>query len=227
MRVDEALRQASEALDEFENPQKIARVLLENVLKKDSVWLVLNGDFEFNEDKYLLHVERVKQKEPLEYVLGFASFYSLEFIVKEGVLVPRPETELLVDVACEMLGGVANPRILEVGVGSGIISTMLALKNPTCTIIATDISEVAIKNAKENFVKFGVEDRVKLVHTSYFDGVVGEFDLLVSNPPYIANGEALELHVLNEPHTALFGGVRGDEILQELISLGKAIDLCG
>ncbi len=140
----------------------------------------------------------------------------MDFFITPGVLIPRPETELLIDeVAKEMRG---KERVAEIGVGSGVISTCLKLKFPNLSITATDISEQAISCASKNFKKFDVN--VELMHTSMLDGVAKEFDVIVSNPPYIAKDFPLERNVaLYEPHDALFGGEEGEEMLLALIEL--------
>ncbi|MFV0480802.1 MAG: HemK/PrmC family methyltransferase, partial [Campylobacteraceae bacterium] len=153
-----------------------------------------------------------------EYITKKASFYSRDFYVEEGVLIPRPETEILVDCAAQIIKKLNAKYIAEIGTGSGVISIMIALLFEDVEIVATDISNEAILLARKNAIKFGVENRVEFVHTSYLDGVVLP-EVLVSNPPYIAKSEALEEHVLNEPHTALFGGLRGDEILRDIIDI--------
>ncbi|MBE0494784.1 MAG: peptide chain release factor N(5)-glutamine methyltransferase [Campylobacterales bacterium] len=226
MRIKEALAQARQLLSWVENPQKEAALLLCAHLHEERPWLLLHEEDELKEAQgYFALVSRRQEHEPLEYILGYASFYSRDFCVHSGVLVPRPETELLVDEALALLKGCDAPRIVEVGVGSGIISVMLALLLPKAQIVATDISQAALANAQENCVRFGVQERVQLVHGAYLDGVTGVFDLLVSNPPYIAQSSLLESHVLCEPHTALFGGARGDEMLVELIWRASQINI--
>ncbi|MDR1554915.1 MAG: peptide chain release factor N(5)-glutamine methyltransferase, partial [Campylobacteraceae bacterium] len=159
---------------------------------------------------------------PLEYITQKASFYSREFVVKEGVLVPRPETEILVDKTVELIKEHKVSKVAEIGTGSGVISIMLALLLPQISIDATDISPKAIELAKLNAQKFGVEKRIKFHLTSYLDGVPPP-QILVSNPPYISTKEELEKHVLNEPHSALFGGEQGDEILKNIILLSQKL----
>lgn len=218
MLIKEALDFAAKQLRIYANPRKEAALLLGYLLKKERTWIMLNDSNPLeNAVEYFELIKRRAGGEPLEYILGEASFYSRSFVVHSGVLVPRPETELLVDEALRILQGNQNPRIVEVGTGSGIISIMLAIIIPNAEIIATDISLKALFNAKENALIHNVADRISFVHGSYMDGVEGEFDLLVSNPPYIASNAILEPHVLNEPHEALFGGEDGSEILYNLI----------
>ena len=219
MRVKEALNKASSRLSsKLDNPRREASLLLSKWLGKDTMWLVMNDDAQVDDyEGYCAWVERRCKDEPYEYIVGCASFYSREFIVHKGVLIPRPETEILIDKALALLEEVANPRIVEIGVGSGIISIMLALYRKDAKIVAGDISHQALANAKANIERFDLAQQITLVQASLLDGIEGEFDLLVSNPPYIANQERLEDHVLKEPHNALFGGEKGDELLQEII----------
>jgi len=139
-------------------------------------------------------------------------------------LIPRPETEILVERSLEVLSNLPArnepPLVAEIGVGSGIISICLAL-NSNAKIIASDISDDALNLARQNAAKFGVEDRIEFVKCAYLDQIYGQFDLLVSNPPYIAQDYKLDKFVLNEPHEALFGGKAGDEILKNIILVAK------
>jgi len=112
------------------------------------------------------------------------------------------------------------PKIAEIGTGSGIISVMLALKT-NAKIVATDINEKALKLAKKNALKFNVSEKIDFVKCSYIDEVLGDIDILVSNPPYIARGYKLDKFVINEPHEALFGGEVGDEILKNIILIAR------
>lgn len=202
------------------NPQKEASLLLCALLKVDRTWLIVNETYEMdNFHEYKEYIQRRKNHEPLEYITKSASFYSRDFLVEEGVLIPRPETEILVDVALSVINRYENPKVLEVGVGSGIVAITLALLNPNIKVFATDISIRALETASKNATRLNVVDRIEFSHTSLDEGVRGEFDILVSNPPYIAKDTPLEEHVLNEPHFALFAGEKGYEILEDLVQI--------
>ncbi|AQW81153.1 protein-(glutamine-N5) methyltransferase [Campylobacter pinnipediorum subsp. pinnipediorum] len=220
MKIKQAIELGKNELSDFENNYNIVKTLLLSHLDISFEKLYLNLDQELpNEEIFLKNIKDFKNSKPLEYITGKASFYSLDFKVFEGVLIPRPETEILVQKVIDISKNLNKElKICEIGVGSGIISTVLAL-NINAKIVSTDISEIAIKNAKENIQNFKVQDRVKLIHTSYLDGINEDFDILVSNPPYIANNYKLDNWVLNEPKNALFGGDSGDEILKEIIKL--------
>lgn len=218
MSVDEAVALATKRIGQIcQNPSRVAKILLMHHLGVSLEWIFINAKKPLEKaDLYFGLIERFCGYEPLEYITSKASFYSLEFEVESGVLIPRPESEILVEKALLKIANLKNPKICEIGVGSGIISICLAL-NSNAKITATDISLKALKVARKNAIKFGVDDRIEFVHCAYMDEVFGEFDLVVSNPPYISNSYNLDKFVLNEPHEALFGGEVGDEILKNII----------
>lgn len=223
MNIKEALEFGREFLSlHVSNPQKEASLLMGALLGVDRTWLIVHDEDSFSKVKeYKGYLQRRVNHEPLEYITQKASFYSHDFMVQEGVLIPRPETEILVDVALSVMGKYEAPRVLEIGVGSGIIAITLALLNPNVKITATDISIRALEVAYENAVHFNVANKIKFTLASFDEGVEGEFDMLVSNPPYIPQNTPLEEHVLHEPHLALFGGEKGHEILEELVKVTK------
>lgn len=230
MTVNDALKGASSLIAPAceisgANPARVAKALLMSYLGVKIEWIFLNLNRELEDaDGYFALAKRFANHEPLEYITGAAGFYGLIFNVKKGVLIPRPETEILVEKSLEVLSNLPArkdpPLVAEIGVGSGIISICLAL-NSNAKIIASDISDDALNLARENAAKFGVEDRIEFVKCAYLDQIYGQFDLLVSNPPYIAQDYELDKFVLNEPHEALFGGAAGDEILKNIILVAK------
>ncbi len=196
-----------------------AQLLLMAHLNVDELWLITNQNTEVkNSDELFKWVDRRAKNEPFEYITNKVSFYSQEFYIAKGALIPRPETEILID---EVIKNIPNPHaeisFVEIGVGSGIISIMLALKFPHAKIIAVDISEDAIEIAKINIAKFGLEDRIELQLGSLLEPISKPFDYLVSNPPYIEDGIKLESNLDYEPQNALFGGEIGDEIIKQLL----------
>jgi len=170
-------------------------------------------------DDFRRLVYRRANYEPYEYIVGSVSFYDIELKIKQGVLIPRPETELLIDLVSNIIEQQSITSIAEIGIGSGAISIVLARKFQQLNIIATDISPIAITLAKENIERFKLEDRVRVIHSNLLDEIKKEhIELVVSNPPYIANGFKLEKNILDyEPQEALFGGEVGDELLKEII----------
>lgn len=201
-------------------PEREAQLLLMHHLSCDELWLLTNRDSEVKDLQSLYAmVQRRAQNEPLEYLTNRVSFYSREFFIAPGALIPRPETELLIDEVLACYPQKEDElQFVEVGVGSGIISIMLALLYPNAKFIGVDISLEALAVAKQNREKFGLQKRIELRHGSLLDVVEEEVDYLVSNPPYIAADAPLESNLSYEPQNALFGGVVGDEIIKELLN---------
>lgn len=223
--IKEALKRAAKHISHIsDTPQKEARILLSYHLKKDEKYLFLHEDEAVDRvDEFEELFKRRADGEPIEYITKKVSFYSEDFFIDKGALIPRPETELLIDRVLEVQKEIKKRpiNIAEIGVGSGVISIMLAKMIKDANIIATDISNEALKIAKTNIKLFGLEDRVELVKGAYLDGVDAKIDILVSNPPYVANGFRVEKPLEYEPKEAIFGGVRGDEVLVNIIKLAK------
>ncbi|MCD6259148.1 MAG: peptide chain release factor N(5)-glutamine methyltransferase [Helicobacteraceae bacterium] len=197
-----------------------AQLLLMHHLGCDELWLITNQESPIADlDTLYALVERRAQNEPFEYITNSVSFYSEHFYIAPGALIPRPETELLIDEVLRTLSDkTAEITFAEVGVGSGIISIMLALFYPNAKFIAVDISENALAIARENIQRFGLENRIELRLGSFLEPVSEKIDYLVSNPPYIANDAPLESNLDYEPQNALFGGEVGDEMIQVLLN---------
>ena len=201
-------------------PAKEVEILMLHLLEKNTIWLHLNYNNEFLKEKELANlVKKRATNYPLEYIINKASFYGEMFIVKEGVLIPRPETEFLLENALEILKDKKETHtILEIGTGSGIISVMLALLVPNIKIIAVDINEKALALAKENAIKHNVQDKIEFRLSNLYENVnEDDIFLCISNPPYIANDYKLSTNVKYEPSNALFGGNIGDELLKDII----------
>lgn len=200
-------------------PQKEVEILLLFILNKNPIWLHLNYKNECDCENRL--AELVKKRAtnfPLEYITKRASFYGESFEVRQNVLIPRPETELLVEKAELILKNIPNPKVIEIGVGSGIISVMLAKLITNIKIVAVDINDDALELATLNAKKFGVEDKITFIKSNLFANVTNEhFDMCISNPPYIKNNFKLPKNVKFEPANALFGGDIGDELLVKII----------
>lgn len=217
--VKDALREMTDALSHIERASREAQLLLMYYLGVDELWLLTHQEDEVKESEKLLEwVGRRAKNEPLEYITQRVSFYSEEFFIAKGALIPRPETELLIDEVLKNIEDKSAPlTIAEVGVGSGIISIMLAKFLPNARFIAVDISKDAIAIAQKNIQKFGLSHRIELREGSLLEPVTEHIDYLVSNPPYIANAAPLESNLSYEPQNALFGGEEGDEIIKELL----------
>lgn len=166
-------------------------------------------------------VTRRGAREPMAYIRGTQEFYGREFLVGPGVLIPRPETELLVDEAKAAAPGRRATRVADVGTGSGCLAVTLALELPSAHLTATDISREALTIARGNAEAHGVATRIAFVETSYLGGVAGPFDLIVSNPPYVrATDEATLAPEVrdHEPGLALFGGDDGLRDIRRIVA---------
>ena len=201
-------------------PAKEVEMMIGHILDKNVIWLHLNANNEFTKTKELEKlVTKRATNYPMEYLINKASFYGETFLVKEGVLIPRPETELLIDNAIEIFKDKKETiNIIEIGTGSGIISVMLALLLKDVKIIAVDINEKALELAKENAKKHNVEDKIEFRLSNLYENVPeSDIDMTISNPPYIADDYKLPPNVKFEPSNALFGGSIGDELLKDII----------
>jgi release factor glutamine methyltransferase len=221
MTIKDTIRKYTNALKLVTHiPAKEVEILMLHLLEKNTIWLHLNYNEEFTKEKELeLLVKKRATNYPIEYIINKASFYGEMFIVKPGVLIPRPETEILVENALEILKDKKETiKVLEIGTGSGIISVMLAMLIENIKIIAVDINEKAIELAKENAIKHGVENKIEFRLSNLYENI-NEDDIFmtISNPPYIANDYKLPINVKFEPSNALFGGNIGDELLKDII----------
>jgi release factor glutamine methyltransferase len=166
-------------------------------------------------------LSRRVEREPTAYIVGHREFWGLDFTVTPAVLIPRPETEQIVDEAISRARALPAPRLADIGTGSGCIAIALAVELPHARLVATDISEPALVIARANADRHAVADRVRFIATSYLDGVEGPFDLITANPPYVKDGDkpGLARGVRHEPDVALFGGAEG---LRDITGVLKA-----
>ena len=209
-------------------PRTDAEVLLAHVLGIERIQLYLRFDQPLRETELAEYREAVRRRathEPLQYITGRREFWSLELEVSPSVLIPRPETEVLVEKALALLkeNGSAIPWVLDLGTGSGAIAIALAHEHPGVQVLATDISSAAIAVAQRNARRHHVADRVHLVAMDFCRGLAvagATFDLIVSNPPYIASsdipGLAPEIARF-EPRNALDGGLQGLDVIQQIM----------
>jgi len=171
-------------------------------------------------------IERRKRREPVQYITGEVEFHGLSIAVAPDVLVPRPETELLVDEALKACKGRAAPTVIDLCTGSGCVAVTVAIERPDCRVFAVDLSEAALKVAGGNARRLGVAGRVTFLSGDLFAPLEGRgvrADLIVTNPPYVPTGdiEGLEPEVRDfEPRVALDGGPDGLDVLRRIISGG-------
>jgi len=233
-----ALDEAQKVLAEGSHPERARRdteTLLLHALRKNAsnvnlAWLIAHDDEPLAPDAAATFCDLIERRlagEPIQYITGEAEFYGLPLYVSRDVLIPRPETEHLVEKAIALaqklrLSG-ANPvlRIVDVGTGSGAIAVALAHALPSAEITATDISPEALAVAKANAARHGVADRMRFLEGDLLEPVAGEqFEMVVSNPPYVPESDraTLDVEVRNyEPAQALFAGEDGLRIYHRLI----------
>ena len=209
-----------------ESPRLNAEHLVAHVLGRTRMELYLEFERELTEAELAPlreMVTRRAQGEPLQHLLGTVEFCGLIFLCDKRAMVPRPETEELVEF---LKSEIRNPKseILDVGTGSGVIALSFAAKFPEAEIYAVDISEDALELARENAARLGLSDRVRFSRSNLLQDVDGTFDLIVANLPYIATQDrhTLSREVLHDPHVALFGGAYGEEFVRELIAQAPA-----
>jgi release factor glutamine methyltransferase len=172
-------------------------------------------------DRYAALVARRAAREPLAYITGRREFWNLMFEVSPAVLIPRPETELIVEAALEYFpDSAAALSIADVCTGSGVLAVALAHDRPGASIVATDLSEVALEVARRNAARHHVERRIRFTHTDLLQGIEGPFDLIVANPPYVLAGDRAHLPPEvrdHEPPIALFGREDGLFVIRGLV----------
>jgi release factor glutamine methyltransferase len=247
MDIRAALREGMARLRAAQTPSHTlaAELLLMHATGRDRTWLYSHPESELGPaatENYFALIVRRAAGEPTQYLTGKQEFWGLEFEVTPAVLIPRPETEHVVEVALERVGprgikinmrtGAPSPelRIADVGTGSGCLAVALAHELPHAQIFATDISAAALEIARRNAARHGVAERIHFLETNLLEALLQEsritshksrlFDLIVSNPPYVAREEAdaLPRDVReHEPHSALFGGPSGAEMYAQLI----------
>jgi release factor glutamine methyltransferase len=211
-----------------------AETLLLHVLGENRAWLFAHSDDELSVDKaahYTSLIERRLNGEPIQYLTGEQEFYGLPFHVTPAVLIPRPETEHLVEKALELAAAFERMRILDVGAGSGAIAISLACSLPEARITAVDISAAALAVARKNAERNDVAGRIDFKKSDLLAAVASEqFQIVVSNPPYVATGDRHSLSVEvrdHEPALALFAGEDGLDVYRRLIPAAFAVLTAG
>lgn len=230
--VADALREASEALRDsgVAEPRREAVSLLSHALGRDRAFLITHSDESLTTEQlhsYRSLAERRAAGEPFQYITGTQEFYGLDFEVNENVLIPRPETELLVETALELLKETRSPFVCDVGTGSGCIAVSLLHARQDARAVALDVSPAALEVAARNAARNGVADRIDFLVSDCFDALASNehadarFDLVASNPPYIAEDdiEGLQREVReHEPRVALTPGGDGLSVIRRLVS---------
>lgn len=225
MKIEELLRCGKEKLEKqkVEDASIISRILMQYVLKIDRNKLIINknDNVDINkENEYKEYIEKIIKGKPVQYITNNQEFMKLNFYVDENVLIPQPDTEILVEKVIKSIDIMENIEILDMCTGSGCIGISLAknIKNTKVTLV--DISKEAIEIAKKNAIQNEVENKITFIQSDMFENVKGKFDIIVSNPPYIKTDiiQTLDKQVQNEPHIALDGGEDGLDFYKILIN---------
>jgi release factor glutamine methyltransferase len=233
MTLREWLRKGEQQLGTGPHAHRARRdteTLLLHLVGKNRAWLMAHLDEDFGgcaAIRFASLLDRRDRGEPIQYIVGETEFYGLPFRVTRDVLIPRPETEHLVEKAIELARLRAVPHIIDVCTGSGAIAVALARTLSAAEIMATDLSDAALSVARENAQHNGVEHHIRFLQGDLFAPVAGErFDLVVANPPYVPTIERESMSVEvrdHEPALALFAGVDGLDIYRRLISAAPGV----
>lgn len=224
MNISQAIVSAAARLQDAEIPESLkeAGSLIQFAIARDRAFVVAHPEYELTEQEYSIFAEAVARRSnrvPFQQIVGRQEFYGLDFIVTPDVLIPRPETEILVERAIDIIGE-REAAFLDIGVGSGCIPIAIIKNCPHTTGIAVDLSGDAINVAKRNAEMHGVQGRLELRLSDVFAELENEsFDIIVSNPPYVplADFETLQPEVRDhEPHIALTDNSTGLSIIERI-----------
>ncbi len=213
--------------ENIDGPKNKARAILQYTLKKTREYIIIYDNKQVTSeqrDEYVKNIKQLIQGKPLQYITGQQEFMKMRFLVTKDVLIPQPDTEMLVEEAIEKAKNIANPVILDLCTGSGAIAISIAKYVPNVKVVATDISAKALAVAKKNAYLNGVLNNVEFIESNLFNKLKGKkFDIIVSNPPYISTGEikSLPKDVQNEPIIALDGGEDGLDFYRKIIKDAK------
>lgn len=229
MTIKELLNQGIIMLknEDIDGPKNKARAILQHTLKKSKEYTIIYDKNEVTKeerDNYVKNIKRLISGEPLQYITGVQEFMKLNFIVNKDVLIPQPDTEILVEEVIKIANKMENPIILDLCTGSGAIAVSLAKNIPNAKIIATDISKKALEIAKYNAKLNGVLNSIDFIESNLFYRIKNiKFDVIVSNPPYIETNEIQKLpkDVRQEPMIALDGGKDGLDFYRKIYDKGN------
>ena len=227
MQIKQALASAIEQFEASDvgSPRMNAETLLMFVLGVNRAYLYAHPERELTPEEQARYDEVVAQRSsgvPSQYIIGHQEFWGLDFVVTPAVLIPRPETEHLVETVLDFARGVERPKIVDVGTGSGCIALALAHELKGAEVYAVDLSADALEIARANAARLQLDGRVKFLRSDVLAGMAGvhDFDFVVSNPPYVGNNEAdkVQRSVFEyEPRMAVFSGESGLDVIRPLI----------
>lgn len=216
MRINELLEIGIEKLktSQIKEPISIARRIMCFVLKKDKIYLVTNGNEEVEQStktEFLEAISKIQKHIPIQYITKKQEFMKMDFYVDENVLIPQPDTEIVVEEAIDIINRNKLSKVLDMCTGSGILAISIAKYTDASKITAVDISEKALDVAEKNAISNDVNTKIKFIKSDMFKNISEKFDLIISNPPYIRTDviKTLSEEVKNEPILALDGGIKG------------------
>lgn len=216
MRINELLEIGIEKLkkSQIEEPISIARRIMCFVLKKDKIYLVTNGNEEVEQSteiEFLEAILKIQKHIPIQYITKKQEFMKMDFYVDENVLIPQPDTEIVVEEAIDIINSNKLSEVLDMCTGSGILAICIAKYTDASSITAVDTSEKALEVAEKNAISNNVNTKIEFIKSDMFENISEKFDLIISNPPYIKTDviKTLSQEVKNEPILALDGGTDG------------------
>jgi release factor glutamine methyltransferase len=229
MLLQESLRAAIDRLTAAHvgSPRMNAEVLLMFTLGCDRAYLYAHCERELTADETSRYDDALSQRAqgvPSQYITGHQEFWGMDLIVTPAVLIPRPETEHLIETLLPLAKGIPHPKIVDVGTGSGCIALALAKELSSAEIHATDISPQALEIARANAARHGLESRIIFEERDLLDNLPAGFDFIISNPPYVGESEEdqVQLEVRKfEPRNAVFAGTTGTEVIARLITQAR------
>jgi release factor glutamine methyltransferase len=231
MNIENTLNEGIRTLKQSKipNPQLDSEILLSNSIKRDKKYIILNPKELLNSEQvetFKNLIERRRRKEPVAYLINKKEFWKDEFFVNKDVLIPRPDTELIIEQVLKIYSKDSQLQVLDIGTGSGCILLSILKERPNFYGTGIDISKKSINVSKFNTKQLNLINRVKFFHSSVDNFKIGKYDLIVSNPPYIEllNLKYLEKDVVNfEPKLALSGGLDGFSKIRKVINKASTL----
>lgn len=235
MRIRELIERGRQALIESSSSARLdAEVLLMHLLHYDRTALIVRAEdlcSESTVSEYECMIARRQRGEPIAYITGEREFWGLSFKVTPDVLIPRPESELIIEEALRVIEGLSAPRIVDLGTGSGALAIALihelrarGIDNAQC--VAVDLSEAALRIAQENATRVGVQDAIILVQSNWFserERFSAPYDLIIANPPYVSHAETVPVELSYEPQSALFADDEGLKDCKEILRQSRSM----
>ena len=225
MNIQEAINRANSflKLSNIKSSELDSEILMSEVIKKDRAYVILNSKEKLKKNKLNQFYRLIRQRsigKPIAYLIGKKEFWKYEFNIKEGVLIPRPDTEIIIEETLKVVKNKSKLKILDIGIGSGCLLLSILKERKDFSGVGIDISQICLDISKINSLKLGLKNRVKFFKSNVDNFDYGKYDLIVSNPPYIKKLDLnyLEDDVVNfEPKLALDGGFEGISEIRKVI----------